>query len=237
MKIVGIISSANRQGNTAILVRETLAGASDSGATVEEIYLPGKRIQYCIGCNRCMAEGNCHLDDEFDGVKRVVAAADGIILSSPTYAGGPNAQMKTMIERFGLFERMTGSCFGGKYVIGISTASSMGAAKTARELTAIAVGALYHRGYCTGIIGHALRGKTVSDKPEVLARSRALGKKMVMDIKHRRRYPMQNLAGRSLVKLLLEPMFKKAICDRRMDIMKAVYDNLCVRGVIGRASA
>ena len=40
MKITGIISSMNRNGNSATLLRNALNGAADSGADVEEIYLP-----------------------------------------------------------------------------------------------------------------------------------------------------------------------------------------------------
>lgn len=40
MKIIAIISSPNRNGNSAVLTREALRGSADSGADVNEIYLP-----------------------------------------------------------------------------------------------------------------------------------------------------------------------------------------------------
>ncbi len=45
-KVVGIISSPNRNGNTAALVRAALKGAQDQGATVSEIFLAEHNLSF-----------------------------------------------------------------------------------------------------------------------------------------------------------------------------------------------
>ncbi len=56
-RIVGIISSPSRNGNTAVLVREALRAAAEHGAEVEEISLPAHKLHYCTACFHCMSEG------------------------------------------------------------------------------------------------------------------------------------------------------------------------------------
>lgn len=59
IQIVGVMSSARLDGNTALLVRAALRGAEEAGASITEIVLPKYRLGFCQGCLRCMAEGGC----------------------------------------------------------------------------------------------------------------------------------------------------------------------------------
>jgi len=72
MKVVGVISSANRQGNGATLAKEALKAAEAEGATVSEIFLPGLKIEYCQGCLGCMASGECHQPDDFEELRKTL---------------------------------------------------------------------------------------------------------------------------------------------------------------------
>jgi multimeric flavodoxin WrbA len=67
-------------------------------------------------------------------VKALLRGTDGIIRGSPTYGGAPKAIMKNLLDRLGSFERFTSATFGGKYIVGMSTARSAG---DARELTSL----------------------------------------------------------------------------------------------------
>lgn len=103
MKIIGIISSPRPNGNTAVLVRQALKGAAESHAEVEEIYLPAFRIDYCKGCFVCMSEGKCPNQDDFQLLRDKLLAADGIIISSPSYGLAPTACMKAFLDRIGMY--------------------------------------------------------------------------------------------------------------------------------------
>jgi len=121
MKIVGVTSSPKRNGNTATLLRQVLKGAQQKGSETEELFLPAYDIKFCQGCDLCLTKGECPLNDDFEMLKDKLSNADGIILGSPNYAFSPNAMMKRFIERFGMFEYMTSSVFGGKYVVTLAT--------------------------------------------------------------------------------------------------------------------
>ena len=68
-RVVGVMSSARLNGNTAILVREALRGAAEEGALTTEVALPSYRLNFCQGCLRCMVDGRCAADDDFEAVK------------------------------------------------------------------------------------------------------------------------------------------------------------------------
>lgn len=232
MTIVGVISSLNHDGNSAALLREALRGAAEEEVSVQEIFLPRYTIEFCSGCNVCLATGTCRHADDFEPLKAQLIAADGIILSSPTYVGGCSAMMKRFLERIGMFERFTSSVAGGKYFAAVSTGKIMGANKVADYLVGLGRDSAMQRAYVSGAFGIILRGgKTAAERPEVMEKARALGKKIARDVKQKSAYPLQNLFGRALHALFLRPLFKKAIMEHKTGAMKGVYENLRERGL------
>ncbi len=234
VKIVGIISSPSREGNTAVLVREALQAASTQGAEVEEVFLPEHNLRFCQGCSRCLVEGRCPQPDDFEEIRAKVYAADGLILGSPTYGDAPNAIMKNFFDRLGLYTVFTSS-LAGKYFVGISTASAMGASGVAKKLTGVVggpFGALFARAYVSGSLGVARGGKRVEEKSAALDKARRLGRHLADDIRRGRRYPFQNLVGRAISALLMRSAFEKSIKSFRHREMKAVYESLVRRGLI-----
>lgn len=231
MKIVGVISSARSKGNTVALVREALKGAEESGAEVKEIYLPDYRLEYCTGCQLCMSSGKCCFNDDFEKVKNLLNEADGIILGSPTYAGSINAIMKNFIDRLGLFERMTSSLLGGKYTVGISVCSGMGARKVAKELASAASNSLFRRGYNSGYLGVSAGIRDIREDPEAMGKAHKLGAKLAGDIKSGRKYPLQNPVGR-LVNAIMRGNMRRVISANSEGRLKAVYASLSSRNLI-----
>jgi NAD(P)H-dependent FMN reductase len=235
MKVIGIISSPHANGNSATLVREALKGAEEAGASVEEVFLPSLRIEFCRDCSACMKSGRCAVEDDFPKLRDQLAEADGIILSSPTYAKAPCARIKNLLDRLGMFAWMT-STFGGTYLAGVATGSSFGAAAVAKQLAAWLRDSVFRRGYVSGTLGVSLRGQRVSAMPKVLLKARALGRRIASDISTGRRYPLQNLAGRFPNALFLRPMIRQAIVANK-EAMKGVYEQLVRTGVVSGAVA
>ncbi len=232
MKIIGVIGSANLNGNGATLAREALEAAAAEGAETREIFLAAYRIEFCRGCLRCMSEGGCPQEDDFAELGRVLREADGIIFSFPTFGYAPNARMKCFIERFGLFEYFTSS-LGGKYLAAISTASRPGAAgKAAKGFPGLLAGGIFQRGYISGTMGAKAQGRGVPVREADRARAAKLGRKLAVDIKSGRRYLWQNLLGRLVNRLVVRPGFREAVLKHRGGMMQGVYCNLKERGLI-----
>lgn len=62
MKVLGIVGSPHKEGNTEILTSSVLKGAEEEGAETELIRLTELNINYCKACHRCLKEGICATD-------------------------------------------------------------------------------------------------------------------------------------------------------------------------------
>ena len=100
MKVVGIIGSTRRGGNTEILTQIALDEIQKEGIETELISLVGKKIAPCDGCRGCIETGKCHIKDDFDSVFLKMKEADGIILATPVYYGAATPQIVSLISRF-----------------------------------------------------------------------------------------------------------------------------------------
>jgi multimeric flavodoxin WrbA len=100
MKVVGIVGSTRRGGNTEILTQMALEVIQKEGIETELISLAGKRIAPCDGCRGCIETGKCHFKDDFDSLFVKMKKADGIILATPVYYGAASPQIVSLISRF-----------------------------------------------------------------------------------------------------------------------------------------
>jgi multimeric flavodoxin WrbA len=114
MKIVAINGSARKDGNTAILIRRVFAELEKEGIETELIQLAGHVIRGCTACNLCRTnqDRRCAIDNDIvnDCIGKM-AAADGIILGSPTYFADITSELKALIDRSG----RVGGANGGLY--------------------------------------------------------------------------------------------------------------------------
>ncbi len=99
MKVLGIICSSRKRGNTEILVREALAGAKETGADTELLRISEMKIAPCDGCTTCHQSGECRIKDDMQRVYKKILAADGIILGSPVYFWSVSGQAKIFMDR------------------------------------------------------------------------------------------------------------------------------------------
>ncbi|MFH1821056.1 MAG: flavodoxin family protein [Methanobacteriota archaeon] len=99
MKVLGIVCSPRKGGNTEILVREALAGASECGAETELLTMWDKEIKPCDACSSCHKTGKCHIKDDMQSVYEKMLNADGIVMGSPVYFYTLCAQAKILLDR------------------------------------------------------------------------------------------------------------------------------------------
>jgi len=99
MKILGVSCSPRKNGNTVILLEETLRGAAEHGADIELFSVSGKNIRGCDGCYSCLTKGECHIQDDMQPLYEKLIEADGIVFGSPIYFYGMTAQAKTIMDR------------------------------------------------------------------------------------------------------------------------------------------
>jgi len=102
-KILGVIGSPRKKGNTHILVSRILDGAKEEGADTEIIFLNDLDIRECDGCHSCWKGRQCSKKDDMNAIYPKIIESDIIIFGTPVYWYGPTALMKCFIDRFVYF--------------------------------------------------------------------------------------------------------------------------------------
>ena len=101
-KILGLVGSPRKEANTWLMVKKALEEAATiSGAATELYELSGKRINHCIGCQKCAELGQCVFKDDFMEFLEKYLEADGIIWGAPVYHMSIPSLMKAAIDRMG----------------------------------------------------------------------------------------------------------------------------------------
>ncbi len=99
MKIVAFHGSPRIEGNTDILLKETLKPIHEAGHDVRLFKLNYMNIKPCQDCGGCDKTGMCIIKDDMDEIYDAIREADRIILASPIFFFGVSAQAKIMIDR------------------------------------------------------------------------------------------------------------------------------------------
>jgi len=188
IKVVGICCSPRANGNTEILVKEAIAGATEAGAVAEMITLRDKDIKPCDGCRGCDKTGKCHIKDDMEPIYQKILDADGLIFGSPVYFWSISGQGKVFMDRLVCLHRknLLRNKVGGV----IAVASSSGHA---------GVRDLYYSFFSATriIIGDFVQGFS-KDKGHIkkdrwaVAASHELGKKIVGIAEARMKYPEEH---------------------------------------------
>lgn len=107
MKVIAFNGSPRKDGNTAIMLNETLAAISRHDIETELVHINPKDLAPCTGCNYCRnsGEGRCIQNDSLNAWLEKIFAADGLLLGSPTYFFGMHPSLKCLIDRVGYIVR------------------------------------------------------------------------------------------------------------------------------------
>jgi len=112
--------SIRRHGNCWIASDVFSRKAAGEDIRVETVSVPGLKLKNCTGCFGCNnSELKCVTQDDLEGLKEKLLAADAIALFSPCFIFSAPASMKAIMERlaaWALYEIET----GGKRRVGVS---------------------------------------------------------------------------------------------------------------------
>jgi len=100
VKILALIGSPRKGGNTDILVDQILKGAKTEGHASEKLYLYKYKISPCIDCRKC--KRGKHVGPIKEGMQKIYPKSTGaglIIFGTPIYYYGPTGQMKLLFDR------------------------------------------------------------------------------------------------------------------------------------------
>ncbi len=102
-KIVGICGSPRKGASEYVLEQTMAAAAETAGIKTETILLKGRKINFCIHCDKCIREeaDRCTLhNDDMTPLYDTFYSADGYIIVTPVYDMSITAQLAAFFNRF-----------------------------------------------------------------------------------------------------------------------------------------
>lgn len=99
MKILALLGSPRKGGNSETLARSIGASIEEGGGTAEYVHLNSLSLRPCQGCGGCDKTGICVVKDDMGEIFEAVDKADRILLVSPVYFYGLSAQCKIFGDR------------------------------------------------------------------------------------------------------------------------------------------
>jgi multimeric flavodoxin WrbA len=99
MKVIAFNGSPRREGNTEILLSETIRGVKQQGSEVTVYNLGTLNLKTCLNCGHCDSAGRCIIKDDMQTIHDEIRTADRIIVASPIFFFSVSAQTKILIDR------------------------------------------------------------------------------------------------------------------------------------------
>lgn len=188
MNIVIINGSPRKKGATSKILHMLEGKLLEYDDVKIEYYdLVDLEIKMCIGCCVCYKNGKCHINDDTEMLSDKISTADGLIIGSPTYASNVSGMLKVFIDR-GHF--VIEQLLYGKYAISVATGENYGSNDTSKILNKLVQ---YSGALLTGkIVYNTPFNKEITDD-RLNNRVSTLASKYYLDIKNRRKYPIQSI--------------------------------------------
>ncbi len=128
MKVLAIIGSPRKNGNTAAMVNTLCKGAATAEHETEVIYLTDLNIHDCIACDQCKTGKIefCAINDDMQQLYKAIINADCIVFGTPVYMGQMTGQMKNFLDRWYTFvdENFTIHHVAGKKYITVTSSGA-----------------------------------------------------------------------------------------------------------------
>ncbi|MBN1664375.1 MAG: flavodoxin family protein [Deltaproteobacteria bacterium] len=183
-RVLVILGSPRKNGNSAILADQIVKGAKSAGAEVESVFLQELKISPCRSCYACQKPDSkgCAVKDDMQSVYPKLIEADAWVIASPVFWFTMSAQTKIFMDRcFALH------CYGKNPFAGrrIAIAVSYGdvdpfVSGCVNALRTFQDAFTYTRSKIVGMVyGSAMKAGDIAKNAGLMAEAEALGKRLV----------------------------------------------------------
>ncbi len=193
--LVALNGSPSRGGSVDLLLEGVLRGAAEAGGRTLHVRCNELTVKPCQACGPEPTPGWCVFHDDIDPVYDALVAAHAVVVGSPVYFDAVSAQLKLVMDRCNCMTPLARAADGGWTFRARLARTRRGAFVTAcgeRQRWDMAersvrgflkwVGARWEE---TIAYAHADNERgSVAGRPELLARARALGRRLVESPPH-----------------------------------------------------
>jgi multimeric flavodoxin WrbA len=183
-RVLVILGSPRRKGNSSILAARISRGAKSAGAEVETLFLQALKISPCRGCDTCQKRGSkgCAIEDDMQRIYPKLIRSDAWVIASPVYWFNMSAQTKMFMDRCYALTAYAKNPFAGKR---IAIAMSYGDVDPVRSGCVNALRAFQDAFRYTGskivgmVYGSAMKAGEIADNKTLMQEAEELGKRLV----------------------------------------------------------
>ncbi|MBU1105079.1 MAG: flavodoxin family protein [Candidatus Riflebacteria bacterium] len=112
MKVMAVLGSPIKDGNSGILAQKFLDKAVAAGAATSSFFLEGMNYKGCKACGGCKSGSDkCVIKDDLAEVLDEMHKSDIIVYATPNYFGDVSGQFKLFLDR--TFSLLTPSFMSG----------------------------------------------------------------------------------------------------------------------------
>ncbi|MEN6320426.1 MAG: flavodoxin family protein [Syntrophaceae bacterium] len=183
-KVLVLLGSPRKKGNSAILAGCIAKGAKSAGAKVETLFIQGMKIAPCKSCYACQKPNStgCAIQDDMQSIYKKLLEADAWVIASPVYWFTMSAQTKLWMDRcFALLTRAEEAFVNKRIAIAMTYGDTdpfksgcVNALRTFQD----AYG--YVKASIVGVVyGSAMEAGEIKDNDELLKEAEELGRKLV----------------------------------------------------------
>ena len=117
-KVLVLLGSPRKKGNSALLAGEIMRGAKAAEAAGESVWLHGKKIAPCNSCYACQKEKSrgCAIQDDMQDIYGKLLDADAWVIASPVYWFTMSAQTKLFMDRLFALPAYAKNPFSGRRI-------------------------------------------------------------------------------------------------------------------------
>lgn len=99
-KVLLVNGSPHKEGCVFTALTEVAGALQKNGVEAKIHHIGVKPVHGCIACGKCGELGKCVFeDDSCNELLGLMQQADGIIIGSPVYYGGPNGALCALLDR------------------------------------------------------------------------------------------------------------------------------------------
>lgn len=182
MKVLGIIGSPRKNGNTAAMVNAVCNGAAAAGHETVVINLTNLSIHDCIACGACKAGKveYCSINDDMQQLYPLIKSADCLIIGTPVYMGQMTGQMKNFFDRWYTFMDINHQIHhlpGKKYITVTASGAPAEAFRSVSDYLNQWLGDFFKMQLVKNIVGGGLGTEdAINSQPELLAMAESIGR-------------------------------------------------------------
>ncbi|HEY3426315.1 MAG TPA: flavodoxin family protein [Negativicutes bacterium] len=184
MKVLAIIGSPRKNGNTAAMVNAVCKGASLAGHKTEVIYLADLNIHGCIACGACKTRSveYCAINDDMQQLYKSLIAADCLVFGSPIYMGQITGLMKNFFDRLYAFMDINSQVHympGKKYITVTASGALAEAYHSVSDYLNKWLGEFSQMHLVKNIVGGTLGpADAINSQPKLLAEAESAGRSL-----------------------------------------------------------